>query len=156
MRKSMLLFLGVAVGCSSGSSPVSPVRANAIEAAHVLVGGAPVEGAVVVGERGVTVFQVRLRDRDASSLAGVRRMVLRYDIPGMGMMGNRVGEVLCYDDATHGDDIAGDGVFHRLDSDGSMGCGGATSPAGAYGYGFQCDTIAGGSCGEMMLHVTRR
>ena len=97
-----LLALGiVGAGCSSGNL-VAPdsiaTSANAIESAHVLVGGVPVEGTVMRGEHGGTLFQVRLRDRDAQSLASVGQMMLRYNVPAGGMMPNRRGDALCYDD----------------------------------------------------------
>jgi hypothetical protein len=160
MNRFVLLVLGiVAVGCSS-QNPVGPgspaANANAIEAAHVLVAGVPVEGTVMMGEHGTTRFEVRMRDRDAGSLSNVRQVMLRYDVPAAGMMHGRTGDTLCYDDGTHGDDVAGDGIYHRLDEDGSMGCGHAGAPAGTYSYTFQCAMVSGDSCGEMMLSVTRR
>ena len=160
MNRFALLTLGIiGAGCSSGN-PVAPdpiaTSANAIESAHVLVGGVPVEGTVMRGEHGGTLFQVRLRDHDAQSLANVRQVMLQYDVPAGGMMPNRRGDALCYDDGTHGDDLAGDGVYHRVDDDGGMGCGRIGSPAGTYTYTFQCTLMSGASCGEMMLNVVKR
>lgn len=160
MTKHLLLALAItAVGCSSGS-PVAPgnpaASANAIETAHVLVAGVPVEGTVMMGTHGTTLFEARMRDRDAQNLANVGQVMLRFDVPVGGMMPNRVGDALCYDDGTHGDDIAADGVYHRLDEGGMMGCGQAESPSGTYSYRFQCTMTSGASCGEMMLSVTRR
>ena len=159
MTRLMLLALGiVGAACSSGN-PVAPdltaTTANAIDSAHVLVGGVPVEGTVMRGEHGGTLFQLRLRDRDAQSLANVRQIMLQYNVPAGGMMPNRRGDALCYDDGTHGDDMAGDGVYHRID-DGTMGCGRTGSPAGTYAYTFQCTLMSGAPCGAMMVSVTRR
>ena len=83
-------------------------------------------------------------------------MTLSFDLPGMaqGMM-RRTGDATCYDDGTHGDDVAGDGMYHRADADDAMGCGGAGSPMGTYGYTFHCTATDGQSCGDVTVTVNR-
>lgn len=160
MKRILIVTVGiVAAGCSSGS-PVAPgnraTSVNGIEAAHVLVAGQPVEGTVMTGAHGATVFEVRMRERDHASLAGVGEVMLHYDVPRGSMMAHRTGDLLCYDDGTHGDDVAGDGVFHRADEAGSIGCGRAGSPTGTYSYSFSCTMMTGASCGEVELRVDRK
>jgi len=57
------------------------------------------------------------------------------------MMGGFRGTVLCYDDGTHGDDIAGDGIYHFVDPDNDIGCHGIGAPRGEYRYEFWCEDV---------------
>jgi hypothetical protein len=154
-----LVFTAVVVlitGCAD-QTPVSPgpgVLANGIAAAHVYVGGTLVDGQVVRSAMGRTMFEARLSD--PARRGDVRQVMMRYNIPGMGgSMMRRSGEQICYDDGSHGDDIAGDGIYHLMDEDDRMGCGRSDSPMGDYEYFFRCELNDGSHAGEVSVVVKR-
>jgi len=153
---TLAAILVLVAGCSS-NSPVSPKlssSANGIAAAHVYVGGNMADGQVVQGARGQTLLEARMSD--AGHLGNIRQVMVRYDLPGMGGgMMRRTGQQLCYDDGTHGDAVAGDGVYHFMDADDMIGCGGANSPMGDYQYHFSCDLSDGTHSGETTVTVRR-
>jgi hypothetical protein len=160
MRKlSLLLVLFVLAACDSNNNPVAPIgtTANSIETAQVLVNGTPAQNGVVRGEAGQTMFQIHLQERDALHLEMVEHCEVRYDRPGgMGAMSpHRQGQALCYDDGTHGDGTPGDGIYHYLDSDDTIGCGRAGMPVGEYAYQFHCQ-FNDGSTSETTATVTRQ
>jgi hypothetical protein len=136
--------------------------APTIRDAQVLVGGHPVQGLVAEGTDEPTLFRVRVDSPEG--LASIERVVLRYAQPGPnhpgghggGMMGSFQGTVLCYDDGTHGDDIAGDGIYHFMDPDEQIGCHGIGAPPGEFRYEFWCEDIHGQQSNTLSVIVTRR
>ena len=158
MRKLIALAAVLLAACSSGSPVSAPnlTTSNAIQTAHVLVDGVPVEGTVLTGSHQTTRLQAQLRDRDRDHLALVRQIRIDYELPGMGMGGARRGQLTCHDDGTHGDALAGDGICNFMDDGDQTGCARLGSPQGTYRYTFHCEALEGSSCGELMLSVTRR
>jgi hypothetical protein len=71
------------------------------------------------------------------------------------MGGGYAGTVLCYDDGTHGDDIAGDGIYHYMDPDDAIGCHGIDAPPGEYHYTFWCEDIYGQRSNTASVTVVR-
>jgi hypothetical protein len=72
------------------------------------------------------------------------------------MMGGFQGTVLCYDDGTHGDDIAGDGIYHFMDPDDAIGCHGIGAPRGEYHYEFWCEDVYGQQSNVASVHIVRQ
>ena len=73
-------------------------------------------------------------------------MLMDYPVQGsMGMMGTR-SRVDCYDDGTHGDQVAGDGMYSYMDGDAHVGVHRADCPAGDYVFTFHgTDTMGRGT-----------
>jgi hypothetical protein len=93
-------------------------------------------------------------------LSTIRRVMMEYSQPGpnrsMGpMMGGFTGSVLCYDDGTHGDPIAGDGIYHYMDPQDQIGCHGVNAPSGDYHYTFWCEDIHGQRSNTATVTVSR-
>ena len=136
--------------CSSGSglptsSPTS-TKPPAVTAAAVLVRGIPVAGVVRVGSDEPSLFQARVNA--PGGLPSIGRVVMEYAQPGPNhhggsMMGGFRGTVMMYDDGTHGDDIAFDGIYHFMDPENQVGCHGITAPRGEYRYSFWCEDVFG-------------
>jgi hypothetical protein len=127
--------------------------------AQVLVAGRAIQGVVVEGTDDPALFRVRIHAPGGFST--VRRVVLEYAQPGPNhhggpMMGGFRGTVLCYDDGTHGDDIAGDGIYHFMDPDDGIGCHGIGAPPGEYHYEFWCEDVFGQRSNVASVTVTRR
>ena len=145
-----------------GAGPTSPAGlVPTIQSAQVLVGGRPVQGVVVEGTDEPTLFRVHVIAPEG--LQSIERVVLRYTQPGPnhgglgpGMMGGFRGTVLCYDDGTHGDDIAGDGIYHFMDPDDAIGCHGVGAPSGEYRYEFWCEDVHGQQSNVVTVTVNRR
>ena len=98
-----------------------------------------------------TRFEAMLMD-DHGRAAGYR-MQMRYSLPQMmgGMMG---GNLMLYDDGTHGDHMAGDGVYSYEDMDGQYGCNRMDSPMGQYSYDFSGMDDMGHTTNHLMVTVT--
>ena len=114
--------------------------------AAVLVNGLPVQGTVTQGTGESALFQVRVAA--SQGLTSVGQVVMQYSQPGPNhhggpMMGGYHGEVLCYDDGTHGDDTPGDGVYHYTDPSNQIGCHGQNAPMGEYHYFFWAEGTNG-------------
>jgi len=81
-------------------------------------------------------FEARLVDRQGDLVPG-GRMQVQVGMPGMmGHMNGIAGEFYCYDDGTHGDPMAGDGVYCFVDSIGDYGCHRIDARLGDYNYDF--------------------
>ena len=96
----------------------------------------------------------------ARSHKTLQRVVLRYSQPGLNhhsgpMMGGFRGTAFFYDDGTHGDDIAGDGVYHFMDADDDIGCHGSGAPRGEYHYEFWCEDVFGQQSNVASVTMTR-
>lgn len=147
--------------CSgSSSSPAGPSdQAPVVSDPQILVGGVSVAGSVISGTGQHTLFGVRVHA--PSGLPSIQRVVLQYAQPGMNhhggpMMGGFNGTVDCYDDGTHGDDVAGDGIFHFMDPDEDVGCGGFAAPSGEYHYSFWCEDAQGQRSNTVSVTVNRQ
>jgi hypothetical protein len=154
------LILAFLIQCSdSPSSPDLASTAPAVSDPQVLVGGVSVRGPVMAGTDQPAVFGVRVHA--PSGLPSIRRVVLQYSQPGPNhhggpMMGGYNGTTLCYDDGTHGDDVAGDGIYHFMDPDQNIGCHGIGAPPGEYHYSFWCEDIHGQRSNTASLTITRQ
>ena len=58
-----------------------------------------------------------------------------------------------YDDGTHGDPVAHDGLYHLEDSAGRYACNGKGMMAGEYHYEFHGETPAGGMSNRLHVRV---
>lgn len=154
-----LLALTAVVGSSPFPTPVPPPRPPVevrLRYVHVLLDGMPAEGTTVSGERGRALFQACLDGADLGQGSRAPSVLLHYDVPGVvGLSMRRTGVVPCFDDGTHGDDVAGDALYQYLDVDDEIGCGRALMPGGAYLYGFQCLSPDGRPCGQATVRVHR-
>ncbi len=144
---------------SSMMGPTSRPNAPAVTNAQVLVHGQPVQGLVIQGTDEPALFRVHIQA--PGGLRTIQRVVLRYSQPGPNhhggpMMGGFRGTVLCYDDGTHGDDIAGDGIYHFMDPDDAIGCHGVGAPPGDYHYEFWCEDVFGQQSNVASVTVTRQ
>jgi hypothetical protein len=139
----------VAAGCGGDETPlspqqvmeplgyVSPMAQLTLSNATVSVGGQPVNGQTVQHGhmQGMnTFFQAVLQEGDHPALG--QTVQVKYQWPGgMGMM-NRQGIVTLYDDGTHGDWQAGDGIYCLDDFQHQAGFCGQGAPNGTYHYEF--------------------
>lgn len=156
------LSLVLALSCSDSSTlpttrsaqPQAPSVANP----QVLVGGVPMSGLVTVGADQASVFRVQVHA--PGGLSTIRQVTLQYQQPGPnhhhgGMMAAFNGTVLCYDDGTHGDEIAGDGIYSFMDPDDDIGCGAFHAAAGEYHYSFWCEDVYGQRSNTVSLSIER-
>jgi hypothetical protein len=86
---------------------------------------------------------------------------MEYSQPGPnhhgGPMSNGYnGTVECYDDGTHGDAVAGDGIYHYMDPNDRIGCHGLNAPAGEYHYTFWCEDVYGQRSNTVSVEINRR
>jgi len=147
LRTSTLAFVTAAlfalsmVACSSGSdddSPTSPGNSDLImTSADILVSGQSVAGGTFSqghGEGSSTRFEAELMSE--GQMAPGQMVWLEFDRPmGMGMM-RHADRVQMYDDGTHGDRVAGDGIYCLEDFAGDYGCHRADAEPGEYHYEF--------------------
>ena len=122
------------VACSS--MPTTPGSPLLLAQARVLVGGEEVGGKTLPvghGQGRATRFEAVLLDGQGRAVAG-GRVLVDYQRPG-GMMHAR-GQFLLYDDGTHGDPVAGDGIYCFEDMEHEYGCSGEDMQPGAYHYEF--------------------
>lgn len=162
---SLPILAGLSLGqlaCSDDghhvTTPTATPGTPTVSNAQVLVAGQSIHGVVVKGTDEPSLYRVRV---DApGGLSTVQRVVLRYSQPGPNhhggpMMGGFRGTVLCYDDGTHGDDIAGDGIYHFMDPDDDIGCHGINAPRGEYHYEFWCDDVFGQQSNVASITIMR-
>ncbi len=145
-----VLSLGVlAAGCGGSDTPMSPQRMEqpgqltptaelTLSNATISVGGQTVNGQTVQhgqmqGEN--TFFQAMLHEGDHLALGQTVQVKYQWPSSGMGMM-NRQGLVTMYDDGTHGDWQAGDGIYCFDDQNGEAGFHMHDAPLGMYSYEF--------------------
>ncbi|MFT5315488.1 MAG: hypothetical protein ACI9UK_001320 [Candidatus Krumholzibacteriia bacterium] len=100
-------------------------------------------------------FEARLADRHGNLIPG-GRVEVQFGMPGMmgNMMNGYTGEFYCYDDGTHGDPVAGDGVYCFVDSVGDYGCHRAGAQLGEYSYEFCGYDQHGQKSNRMQVEVT--
>lgn len=124
-------------GCSDGSSSPTESTVGGLTMTHagVTVDGESVDGQTFPQDHGEsTRFEARLRDRDGSPGTGYMVRV-RTSRPG-GHGHHRQSELRLYDDGTHGDRVAGDGIYCYEDFGGEYGCHGPHAPAGEHHWEF--------------------
>jgi len=140
----ILPFLAAAVACSSPTAPEAPEpiaqAALRLTGAQVLVGGQSVNGQTMQAghmEGGATLFKATLLGPGNGPAVG-HTVQVQYQTPGGGPGGmmNQQGVMNLYDDGTHGDPVAGDGVYCFEDQDGRFGVHMPWAPAGEYHYEF--------------------
>lgn len=158
----MSLFALGAIACSGDgpatTAPTSAPDAPTVSNAEVLVAGQSIQGLVIEGTDEPSLYRVRVHA--PGGLSTVQRVVLRYSQPGPNhhggpMMGGYRGTVLCYDDGTQGDDIAGDGIYHFMDPDDDIGCHGINAPRGEYHYEFWCEDAFGQQSNVASVTIVR-
>lgn len=164
-RSSSLAFAATAlvvlslVACSSGSgedNPTSPANPDLVlTSADILVSGQSVAGGTFSqghGEGSSTRFEAELMSN--GQLAPGQMVWLEFDRPmGMGM-GRHHNRVQMYDDGTHGDRIAGNGIYCLEDFAGDYGCHRADAEPGEYHYEFYGEHQDGHESNHMTATVT--
>jgi len=141
-----LAFATLVIACSSPTAPQSdpPVQAAqaslAISGAQVLFNGQVVNGQTMhAGQMngGNTLFRATLTHQNGSPAPG-QTVQVHYQFPGngMGSMMGGDGILHLYDDGTHGDPIAGDGIYCLEDGAGQYGMHGQHGQHGEYHYEF--------------------
>lgn len=142
---AILLVAGVAIGCNSPVAPDNSIPDPAL-AALQLTGAALVVGGQVVNGQTMqagqmqgtsTLFKATLRGANGAPALGHSAQV-QYRTPGggPGSMMNGQGLLHLYDDGTHGDPVAGDGIYCYEDGQGQYGFHMPWAPAGQYHYEF--------------------
>lgn len=161
--RQMIRFLApsllIVAACSgdSGSSPTAPSimpAATVVSSAKVVVDGRDVSGMnVPQGHHGaVTHFEARV-EHDGSLEPGFE-MWMRYEQPeAHGMMGTQ-GRARLFDDGTHGDPVAGDGIYCLDDDIGQIGCQRSDAPMGEYHYDFYGAGPHGDETNHCLVTVT--
>lgn len=145
--------------CSGGGSgPTEPQTPSlALTAAAVEAGGQTMSGASYTFHQpsgapgGSTRFEAHLQLRGMPAPGESARVI--FDRPGPGMMPDH-GVFLLYDDGTHGDPEAGDGVYCFEDSDGSYGFHHAHARHGEYRYDFYGLDGTGAESNHMAVTVS--
>lgn len=132
--------------------------APTVDNAQIMVGGVSVRGLVSNGSNERALFRIQVHA--PGGLSTIQRVHLDYVQPGPNhhggpMMGGFRGTVYCYDDGTHGDDIAGDGIYHFMDPEDQIGCHGWNAPPGQYQYSFWCEDVYGQRSNTVTVVVTR-
>ncbi len=151
---AMILFTGV--GCDGDRHHVlSDDPGFAITDASVSVDGQDVAGMTLSrghGEGGVARFEAILLDESESHADAT--VWVEHHRPGMmGMMGSDAMFQL-HDDGTHGDHVAGDGVYCYDDVDGEHGCHTSETALGEHRYEFHAMDHEGHESNHMTLTVT--
>lgn len=127
--------VGLVQACSTDTPTAPTTPTLRLARAQVLVGGSAVNGMTMSVDHGAgeaTRFEATL----VAPLGPAHgyQVSVRYSRPG-GMMHNS-GEFMMYDDGTHGDLVAGDGVYCYEDWDDEYGCAGEGMLPGEYHYDF--------------------
>jgi len=133
---AMVLALAAA-GC--GDSPTAPELAQSFRLtdAQVVIDGEVMNGQTLQQGQQVgsgTLFRASLQGPHGP-LAGVTVQVQYRRPQAMGPM-NMQGLLTLWDDGSHGDPVAGDGIYCYLDEDGSYGFHMQHHPTGEYHYEF--------------------
>ena len=161
----LLLAVGASIllpGCrSNGTSPSrisllpAPESDVRLAVADVRIDGRSVNGSTISpGSGSSTLFTVTLETpADATRIA---RMQMDYTPHAeMGMMQNR-SSVDCYDDGTHGDQVAGNGTYSLVDVDGHIGLHYEDCVSGTYVYTFHGLDTMGDHTNSLEWRVTVR
>jgi hypothetical protein len=157
-----LLVLVSFVACSSSGddgSPTSPANPDLMmTSADILVSGQSVAGGTFSqghGEGSSTRFEAELMSNGQP--APGQMVWLEFDRPMMGGNGmmRHTDRVQMYDDGTHGDRVAGDGIYCLEDFQGDYGCHRADAEPGEYHYEFYgVHATDGHETNHMQVQVT--
>lgn len=154
---SIVLAAALVVACSHG--PTDPdMPGMMLTQPMISVAGQVMNGQTMPvghGNGASTLFQAHLRYANGQPMTGGMVRV-RYERPRGMMMGNSTGQFMLYDDGTHGDDVAGDGIYCFEDWDGRYGCHGAGFMAGEYCYEFWGEDHDGHQSNHREVTVTLR
>jgi hypothetical protein len=141
---AVTILLLAAWGCGSGD-PATPATPATPGTTEIMLSGAKVSiNDQSLGGRNIHQgeysdpmrYEARLVDRHGNLVPGGRVQV-QFGMPNMmGHMNEYTGDFYCYDDGTHGDPIAGDGVYCFVDSIGDYGCHRGDARLGEYNYDF--------------------
>ncbi len=151
--------LVLTLGCSDSYHPTAPMSARDLKVASATLsvnGQVLGDGAVFHQNQaqpgGLTRFEAHLRLDGVPAPGQV--MQVRYERPqGMGMMnGPAIFEL--YDDGTHGDRIAGDGIYCQEDHEGAYGFHHAAARHGEYRYEYYGFHNAGLESNHHVITVT--
>jgi hypothetical protein len=154
---TVALALGTLAACGGGSSsptdPGTPALMSLTGAAVVVDGQTVPSGSTyhqdAHGDGHHTRFEARLMVGGAPALGQIAQV--RYEMP-MGMM-RGPGAFQLYDDGTHGDLQAGDGVYCYEDDDGDFGFHHMDAMHGNYDYDFYGVHHDGSESNHMMYTV---
>lgn len=167
---ALTLALGFSALACSGDGNGSPTAPNLppelveppptalqLQGANLLVGGQPVSGTLPVGHgMGQTaVFEGTLMMGQMP--APGYEVWVEFDRP-MGMMGPHHGRFRLYDDGTHGDPVAGDGIYCFEDFQRAYACNGNAMMPGEYHYQFYGVHADGHETNRMhvRIHLTQQ
>jgi hypothetical protein len=144
------------LGACGGSSPTEPRRGSLVlQQATVSVAGVTVNGATVPRGHGSGVgsrFEARPVDAFGAPAAGHAARVAYSRLNGHGSMMDG-GRMTLYDDSTHGDRMAGDGLYCYEDFGGDYACHGDNAQLGQHRYDFYGMDHGGGESNHMMVTV---
>ncbi len=145
------------LACGGGDSgnPVAPVpNSLVLSSVTIAVNGQPMADGASLHRRttpgGSTRFEAHLMDGAHGAVGD--QVHMRFDRP-MGMM-NPNGTMPLFDDGTHGDRFANDGVYCYEDADGSYGLHMMDASMGRYRYEFWGTDAGGHDSNHMSLSVT--
>lgn len=149
----LVLLLPALTACGgSGGGPTAPSSQLMLTRAAVMINGQTVNGMTLSRSHDSatgTRFEAKLQT-DGQMLAGGSVQV-QHQGPGMGMMSTTF---MLYDDGTHGDMMAGDGVYSYDDMREDYGCGGPNAPMGDHHYTFMGSDGQGHKSNSMAVTVT--
>ncbi len=137
-------ILVLAAGGCSEDNPTQPADSStgdlALSEAKVSVDGQSLNGQDISqgSHAGPVRYEARLADHHGNPVTGGQVQV-RYGMGGMmGHMNGYMheGEFYCYDDGTHGDPVAGDGIYCFVDEAQAYGCHRDGAQPGEYRYEF--------------------
>lgn len=151
----LALSLVACSGSTHGSGPTAPAQSNLVLSSITLtMDGQPVADGMSVHRSGTaggsTRFEARLMNGAHAAVGD--RVDMQYARP-MGMM-NQNGTMTLYDDGTHGDQTANDGVYCYEDSDGTYGFHMMDAAMGQYHYEFWGMDMTGDPSNHMEMTIT--
>lgn len=154
----LVIALAACGGDGGSSSPTAPAdRTLVLSEASILVDGqvVPPDGTFRhnhgrASAPAATRFEARLLEDGAPAVG--RRVQVSFERPG-GMM-HRSGSFFLYDDGTHGDHVAGDGLYCLEDPDGAYGFHHMGAAHGEYHYDFCGLYPDGAETNHHLFHVT--
>ena len=145
----------LACGGGGSSNPVAPAPTSLVlSSVTIAVNGQPLTDGTsmhrITTPGGSTRFEAHLMDGTHGAVGDQAHV--RFERP-MGMM-NPTGTMPLYDDGTHGDRVANDGVYCYEDADGSYGLHRMDAGMGRYRYEFWGTDPGGHDSNHMSLSVT--
>jgi hypothetical protein len=143
-----------ACGGSGGSAggPTAPDSAPMLARAAVMINGQTVNGMTMSRSQspgGGTRFEAMLQMDGHSVVGGSMRV--RHQGPGMGMS---TAEFMLLDNGTHGDMMAGDGLYTYDDMREDYGCDARDTPMGEHHYDFMGTDAQGHQSNSIRVTVT--